>query len=60
MREEQLSLAVRSLAANDNDDEEELAIVERLASILTMKIAEYCADGEQLDQIIAMPLQNTL
>ena len=56
---EQLSLAVRSLAANDNDDEEELAIVERLASILTMKIAEYCADGRQLDQIIAMPLQNT-
>ena len=56
---EQLSLAVRSLAANDNDDEEELAIVERLASILIMKIAEYCADGRQLDQIIAMPLQNT-
>ena len=44
MRERAIKF-VRSLAANDNDDEEELAIVERLASILTMKIAEYCADG---------------
>ena len=46
------------MAANDNDDEEGEAIVERLASILTMKIAEYCRTVA-LDQIIAMPLQNT-
>ena len=49
---EQLSLAVRS-------GEEESIVVEQLANILTMKIAEYCADVRQLDQIIALPLQNT-
>ena len=49
---EQLSLAVRS-------GEEESIVVEQLANILTMKIAEYCADVRQLDQIISLPLQNT-
>ena len=59
---EQLSLAVRSMAATKGDEEEEkeeLIVIEQLANILTMKIAEYCADVRQLDQIIAMPLQNT-